>query len=265
VNRPSDLPPFLGDNDKPQPPPLLTEKQLRPGPGLAIFVGVFAVVAFGAIIWFSSEKGTIIGGAEELPVVKSNDTPIRIKPNEPGGMKIPHQDKLVLKELVEGEQGDKAIMEQLLPRSELPIIIPSSKKPADITKEPKKKIISTDSNEKRNKLLSKREILAKTITSNNKKVKIKKITTGKKIKSGKYKIQLASVRTEKAARTVWKAYKVKHKLLLNQLELVIEKVDIKGKGVFFRVQGGMVEKKFARKACMALLREKQACIISVKK
>lgn len=265
MTSPSDLPPILKDKDRPGPPPLLTEKQLRPGPGLAIFVGAFAIISFGAIVWFSAEKGTIIGGVDELPLVTSNNAPVRIKPTEPGGMKVPHQDKLILKELVEEEIEDKEVMEHLLPRAELPIAIQSSKEPDSNAKEIREKSPTTNSTESSDKLFSKSEIKEKRITSKDKKVKSKTILAHKGIESGQYKIQLASVRSEKAAQAIWKKYTEKHKSLLNKLKPVIEKVNIKGKGVFFRVQGGMLEKKSARKVCLALLRKKQACIITMKK
>ena len=53
-------PPFLKGNERPGPPPLLSEKQLRSGPGLSIFIGLFAVVAFCLIAWFGIYKDNII-------------------------------------------------------------------------------------------------------------------------------------------------------------------------------------------------------------
>ena len=97
-------PPVLKGSERPGPPPLLSEKQLRNRPGFSIFIGLFAVVAFCLVVWFGIYKDNIIKSGSQLPVVTANDTPIRVRPTEPGGMQIPHQDKLILKELVDGEK-----------------------------------------------------------------------------------------------------------------------------------------------------------------
>jgi hypothetical protein len=110
---------ILKGSERSGPPPLLSEKQLRSRTGFSIFIGLFAVVAFCLIVWFGIYKDNIINSAGQLPVVTANDTPIRVRPAEPGGMKVPHQDKLILKELVDG--GKQSTMEVLLPKPEVPL------------------------------------------------------------------------------------------------------------------------------------------------
>ena len=112
-------PPILKGSERPGPPPLLSEKQLRSRSGFSIFIGLFAVVAFCLIVWFGIYKDNIINNVSQVPVVAADGTPVRVRPTEPGGMKVPHQDKLILKELV--NVGKQSTTELLLPEPEVPL------------------------------------------------------------------------------------------------------------------------------------------------
>ena len=81
-----------------------------------------------------------------------------------------------------------------------------------------------------------------------------------------YRIQLASVKSNISAESVWRKYKKKYNPQLDDLNLNIERVSLKNKGVFYRVQGGLLGRADANKICKSLSRQKQPCIIvSVKR
>ena len=263
-------PPILKGNERPGPPPLLSEKQLRSGPGFSIFIGLFAVVAFCLIAWFGIYKDNIINNSEELPVVAANDQPIRVRPTEPGGMKVPHQDKLILKELVDGEK--QSSIELLLPEPEVPLnfnekSIENSKtvakrntiKSLEKNTPPSKQVVAekisgTANSEKKQKVDNKLK-KEKTGTGNRKKLPIK-------TSDSKYRIQLASVKSDKLARLAWKKYQQKFTKSLGDLKPNIEKVLISGKGTFYRVQAGVLNKIKAQNICSVLINKKQPCIIT---
>jgi hypothetical protein len=275
------IPPILKGNERPGPPPLLSEKQLRSGPGFSIFIGLFAVVAFCLIAWFGIYKDNIINNSEQLPVVAANDQPIRVRPIEPGGMKVPHQDKLILKELVDGEK--QTSIELLLPQPEVPLsfnkksmettkpvaksnTVPSSEKSAPSSKQVVvKKINDAVNSEKKqkinNELKKEKSIQArlkkeKTVTSTRKKSPVG-------TSESKYRIQLASVKSDKLARVAWKKYRQKFAERLGDLEPYIEKVLIPTKGRFYRVQAGVLNKIKAQNICSILINKKQPCIITL--
>ena len=92
------------------------EKKGRRGPmALLLALGGVAVVAGGLIVGyqiFSSD------GGDRVPLVKLEDTPSKVAPDEPGGMSIPHQNKLIYDRIV-GENSP--VDEQVVPREE-PVI-----------------------------------------------------------------------------------------------------------------------------------------------
>ncbi len=77
-----------------------------------------------------------------------------------------------------------------------------------------------------------------------------------------YRIQLASVKSDKLARVAWKNYRQKYSKSLGDIELYIEKVLIPAKGTFYRVQAGVLNKTKAQNICSVLINKKQPCIIT---
>jgi len=75
--------------------------------------GVFVAAILYAYSWSMNQQGE---PDEDLPVVKAEPGPEKVKPKDPGGMDVPYQDQLVLNQ-GSGETGD---VEQLLPPPEEP-------------------------------------------------------------------------------------------------------------------------------------------------
>ena len=81
----------------------------------AITVGI-AVLA--GVVWFAYQQGIQSGSEEVAPVISAIETPIKRKPGNPGGLNVPHQDKLVFDRLVPGQIEQR--IERLLPPPEEP-------------------------------------------------------------------------------------------------------------------------------------------------
>ena len=279
LNSPSS-PPILKENERPGPPPLLSEEQLRSGPGFPIFIGLFAVVAFCLLVWFGIYKDNIINNSDQLPVVAANDKPIRVRPTEPGGMKVPHQDKLILKELVVDEK--QSSIEVILPKPEAPLSFDRKamenskagiksktgqsleKNVPSIKGDLPQKISEPVNPEKKQKANNelKKEISIKAKLKKEKTGTVKKKKLPMESSDSQYRIQLASVKSDKLARVAWKNYKQKFSKSLEDIELYIEKVLIPAKGTFYRVQAGVLNKTKAQNICSVLINKKQACIIT---
>ncbi|MCR9256088.1 MAG: SPOR domain-containing protein [Alphaproteobacteria bacterium] len=80
-------------------------------------------------------------------------------------------------------------------------------------------------------------------------------------RAGNYRIQLAALRSEEAARSEWDRLTNRYPDLLEDLELVIVPVTIEGRGTFFRIQGGYFDQAGAEAACQTLTAQGQACIV----
>lgn len=93
-------------------------------------VALIAVTAFGWVVWIAYDEGVRTGAVKTVPVIRADASEIKRKPDSPGGLEVPHQDKLVFNRLAPG-QADEPI-ERLLPLPEAPIALPVS----EITRPP---------------------------------------------------------------------------------------------------------------------------------
>jgi hypothetical protein len=93
------------------------EADLRSRRNLTPIVTALAVVVcFCAIVWYAYTWGTGQMATDDLPVVSAEPMPEKVKPEQPGGMEVPHQGIAVLN----GEDKGPQVVERLLPRPETP-------------------------------------------------------------------------------------------------------------------------------------------------
>ncbi|MCZ6511858.1 MAG: hypothetical protein O7A62_14890, partial [Alphaproteobacteria bacterium] len=101
----------------------------EPSPGvgrlvkiLVVTIGLLGVAAFGWVVWIAYDEGVRTGAVKTVPLIRADLGEIKRKPDKPGGLVIPHQDKLVFNRLAPG-QADEPV-ERLLPLPEVPIALP---------------------------------------------------------------------------------------------------------------------------------------------
>ncbi|WP_193180760.1 hypothetical protein [Nisaea sediminum] len=109
-------PRIIEEDERPGPPPLMSEERGK-GRGLTILAAVLAVTAFAGVVWYAYDQGRRIGSETAAPLIKADDSPSKVRPDSPGGMQVPHQDKLVLDDLGSGRgaQNGEGRVERLLP------------------------------------------------------------------------------------------------------------------------------------------------------
>ncbi len=78
--------------------------------------GLFAVAAWYALQRADLQSSTMV----EIPLIKADPGPVKEKPEDPGGLKIPNQDKLVFERITPKAQAPVA--EKLAPAPEEPIV-----------------------------------------------------------------------------------------------------------------------------------------------
>ncbi len=75
---------------------------------------IIGVLGVGAVFAYNSFTG---GGRSKVPVIQAMDDPVKVKPENPGGLEVPYQDRLVLNQPAD---GGEPVVERLLPPPETP-------------------------------------------------------------------------------------------------------------------------------------------------
>ena len=109
----------------PAPPPEMGEPPRR-GRWIAPLAGVLLLAGFGALVWFAYQWGLDSGYRDEVPVVRADAGEIKTKPENPGGLVVPDQDKLVLNP---PEVSEDQPVERLLSEPEAPLVQPETLTP----------------------------------------------------------------------------------------------------------------------------------------
>ena len=103
----------------------------RARPWLIGVVALAVVGTFCGIVWYAYTQGLSQGTrGGSLPVLRADPSPTRERPAEPGGMKVPHQDKLVYDQVARGGSNLSPTVERMLPPPETPIARPVAPPPS---------------------------------------------------------------------------------------------------------------------------------------
>lgn len=197
---------------------------------------------------------------EQVPTISPTPTPVKVKPENAGGMVIPDQDKVIYERIsqdpvpvkVEKLFPDEApvlppveeIIEEQLPEveEEIPVIVETvvdAPVPEQKPVEPKK---------------------AEVKLTEPKKVEVKeapKPATPKEV----WHAQLFSSTDKAKVEKTWQTISAKHKGLLSDMPMNIVRAEIAGKGTFYRLQvGDFSTKERASNLCAKLKAKKQDCI-----
>jgi cell division septation protein DedD len=110
---------------------LRTERGARPVPGdeqqggspkrmITAAIALGAVAAFGIGIWFAYDQGVKRGSSGAPPLIRADQGPTKVAPENPGGMQVPNQDKQIYDRIGGQPGGDDGKTERLLPPPERP-------------------------------------------------------------------------------------------------------------------------------------------------
>jgi len=77
-----------------------------------------------------------------------------------------------------------------------------------------------------------------------------------------YRIQIGAHRSEAAAKSAWDKRLKQHGTILNKLTLLVRRVDLHNRGVYYRVQAGPLnDQEAAKRICDALKQKKVGCLV----
>ncbi len=237
------------------------------------FVLIFLLLGIiGGGAWWYFIGSNQMADESTLPVIRAEVGPIKVKPENPGGMEIPNRDKLVYERL--GNNPGEPLIERLLPEPEKPVTMPEPE-PAPVVVEAKPVVkeavpvppVKVEEIVEPKPAPMKLEPAPVEIPkAPEPKVVVSKPAPTKPMETvtptGKYKIQLASVRSEAAAEGEWKRLSKKQPELLGKLTMSIMKADLGDKGLFYRLRGGpLPDEATAKKLCADLTAKKIGCLV----
>lgn len=300
--------------DRPGPPPEIRDVGGGRSKSLGVFVALFAVAAFGGVVWYAYDQGLKKGSEATAPVITADTTPIKVRPEKPGGMQVKNKDKLVYGALRPGSSDTDTKVEQLLPPPERPLDPPKAEQapapatgiagsessttvqitPPTVSREAPK-IAPTAPTPQSSGSIPPATLqpstpvavappppptpapkpapaptqLAPQPAPAPKPAPAPAAASAPTPKpqtaaapSGDYRIQLGAFRGEAAANSEWNRISNRHEDVLGGLTLRLQRVDLgAGKGIFHRVQGGMVSSAEARRICAVLSERQQPCLV----
>jgi hypothetical protein len=205
-------------------------------PRSLLALSIAALVGGG--IWFAYVLGThhpAGPGGADVPLIRADERPTKIKPDHPGGMEVPDRDKSIY-----GERADGSTTEKLLPPAETPMPRPAGSLPVlppDPTVPPSTNGAPTTA--------------APSAAAASNPAAPKGV-----------RVQLGAMHSEELARREWDRLKHRNGDLLGSLSVETVRADLGDKGVFFRIQAGpLPDLKEAERICEEMKRRNFGCTI----
>lgn len=254
-------------------------------------IALGAVAAFGIGIWFAYDQGVKRGASGAPPLIRADQGPTKVAPENPGGMQVPNQDKQIYERLGGNGQQQAAGTEKLLPPPERPsaaptqpnaVTVPNRPAPATVpgqspgqssglpnrTDAPSPSAVTTPAPSQ--PIAPKAEEKPAATPAPATRAPAQTATTPAPAATpkvtatpgGSAKIQLASLKDQAAAQATWSQLQKKFPDILGGLTPSYEKVEIAGKGTFIRLQAGpLKDRATAQNACQQLAAKNQGCIV----
>lgn len=237
-----------------------------------VAAGAVVLVLLGGATWAVYDAVVADAGGGEVPYITAEAGPEKIRPQEAGGMDVPNQDIRVYNELTGSPAAPEA--EILLPAPEDPLSppaaaedpaplqsaeIPSVPAPAldadpaaGSDEEPAQAPAAAPDDEQ----AADASAVADTEpAAGDEPVQAAAVT-------GAFRIQLAAVKSQDAARLGWQKMTKAHPDILGPLTLKVVKVDRGASGALYRLQAGpFADRVTAEAACGKLKQQRQDCLV----
>ena len=243
---------------------------------LGTLAGAVLAVVVGWFILMPQYKQT----QKDVPTIHRPETAAKVKPENPGGMDIPNQDKDVYS-IVEKKDVDNTVIENLLPTPEepkVPDIVPAQASDAenldkavaqvvdntktDVPSKPQDLLAETT--ETAENEISEAEVLAQKAKAEAKAAEEKakaeakateekaKVEVAKSVADGKWQVQFVASKNKDAVEKTWGDLTRKYSMLQAYTHEV-QRADLGSLGVVYRLRAGsFATREEAAKVCSAL-------------
>lgn len=255
----------LVGEEREEPPP-----RNRKLPGIALTLLVMLLFAGG--LWFAYTQGKRDAAAPSsgsVPLIRADDRPTKVKPDQPGGMPVPDQNVTLYR-----DRPGNAGVERLLPPPEQPLPRPAPPPPVAVPPRSAAETMPSiplapaaappgageieDSGP--------RPPIAPTpaIPPNPTiQPKVATAAPAAPAASGKVEVRLGSLRSPDAARDEWRRLKQQNADLLGNLRANAVSVDLGEKGTYYRIMAGpLADHAAAERLCAEMKRRNHGCILA---
>src|SRR5712691_3247458 len=218
-----------------------------------------AMALFAGGLWFAYVQGTrhpaVSAPGDPVPLIRADDRPTKVKPDQPGGIANPDQNVSLYNEKPGG-----APVEKLLPAPEQPMPRPAPgakeillEPPAAAATRPASAPAAAPATQAAPKLAA---APAKSAAA-------PPAAAAPAGKASPVQIQLGSLRSPEAARDDWTRLKRENADLLGKLTAVAVRTDLGDKVIYYRVLAGSFgDAAAAEKLCGELKRRNLGCILA---
>ena len=243
---------LIGDARDDEPP-------RRPRRVLATVLALLIMALFTGGLWFAYVQEKRHTGSDaasgDVPLIRADERPTKVKPDQPGGMEIPDRDKLIY-------NPTRKVVEHLLAPAEKPMPRPApSSSPTDAARSSTGAMPAASSTpENRPAVTQTAQPQQQAATSPSKAAQAP--SSPSKPAAGT-RLQLGSLRSEDAARQEWERIKRKNRDLLGNLSATPVRAELGDKGVYYRIQAGPIaDLAAAERICGELKQRNIGCILA---
>jgi cell division septation protein DedD len=260
-------------NDRP------TQMRKRRGPlrGLTVAIAATALTVFAGLIGYTYFMRTGDGGSGVAPLIKADPRPMKVAPDKPGGMDVPHQDKEIYGQLGrETAPAQTARTERLLPPPEAPMdrprpanapppLEPEIPAPPSVTPPPGAVEVTQPPSPTPPPPAPRPNAAPAPQAAppaNVARAPTPPPAAVAPSAGGRYRIQLAALRTNDDASREWDKLRRAHPDLLGSLSLNVVRADLGDRGTFYRIQAGpLADENAAKEVCRRLAEKKVGCLV----
>lgn len=246
------------------------------------------LVAFAVYAWYTDKVTITRLGQEDIPLIKADTSPVRVKPEDPGGMQFKHKDKLVYNTFSKKQESLPEVIE-LMPEPEQPVdratLLPDEpeaqavledmarqmekEQPEPILQEPSVDAMLQERLKRKEEIAAaeeQKEVIGPALAPKPEKIEAKIRPLSKEMplpktkKTNGFYIQLGAFRARAEVDAQWQKIYKKHYKLLKDHGYIAERADLGKKGVFYRLKLGPIDSSSqARALCNKLKEQKQEC------
>jgi hypothetical protein len=224
---------------------------------VATLVALVVIGVFAGSLWFAYQQGLkrggVITGAADIPLILADERSTKVRPEKPGGMEVPDRDKLIYTQ-------KRAAVEHLLPPPEKPMPRPTAPSAAAPSASPHPLPAPAAAGAANPAPQAQPQQPAGKPPAKAEPAATAAAQPATAQKAGGTRIQLASVRSEEAARQEWDRIRRANPDVLGSVSATPIRADLGEKGVYYRLQTAPIAD--AERVCGELKRRNIGCIIA---